>query len=135
MTSCMILSCARENCAAPIRFAGIISVYSKKAIPQLTKRAMRKGLSFRFFKCPYQANSIKRLEQHRSVTTRTVSGIVFKKLRIADMVQSSFPRSVYIFRFKAASFFRICSFSFFDTLFFNASSQYLRAFSLSFSAR
>jgi len=48
--------------AGPIRFAGMCTVYSKNAIPQLTSAAMYQGRCWRALRCRYHAVSMKRLE-------------------------------------------------------------------------
>jgi hypothetical protein len=45
--------------------AGTISVYSKKAIPQLARIAMTIGRLLRVFRCPYQAKVMKMLDKVR----------------------------------------------------------------------
>ena len=66
MTYCMILSCASENCVAPIRFAGTCNKYSNSAMPQLISAATHHGLLARFFRWPYHATVMKTLERTRS---------------------------------------------------------------------
>jgi len=63
MISCKIFSSPIFMTLCPIRFAGTWSKYSNKAIPQLTNTATIQGLWEKFFKCPYQANVIKKLLQ------------------------------------------------------------------------
>ena len=50
----MVFSCTTEYTSLPMRLAGTISRYSKKAMPQLTRMARNRG-EFLYFRCPYQA--------------------------------------------------------------------------------
>ena len=72
MHSCIILSCMREKgppvICEPMRLAGIIKVYSKKAIPHERTMMPINGQSLIRFICwslrlPYQAKVMKTLEQ------------------------------------------------------------------------
>lgn len=70
ITSCIIFSWKPLNpLANPIRLAGTVKQYSKKAIPQLMRMAFHKGIPFSF-RCQYQANVIKMLEQISKKTVR-----------------------------------------------------------------
>src|SRR5690606_22428949 len=63
----MPLSCGAEYTAAPIRLAGTIRQYSKKAMPQLTRITVNSGAE-RYFGCPYQAKVMNTLEPTSSNT-------------------------------------------------------------------
>src|SRR5258706_9701548 len=62
MTSCRILSWPSDMTEKPIRLAGTCSRYSNSAMPQLTSAATIHGFDCRFFRCPYHANVINRLD-------------------------------------------------------------------------
>src|SRR6478736_3397109 len=48
-----------------MRLAGTIRQYSKKAMPQEMRIVIQSGLSWRYFKCPYQAKVMKIFERLR----------------------------------------------------------------------
>jgi hypothetical protein len=64
MTSWMVFNSAAEKWPWPIRFAGTIRQYSKKAIPQLTRITVISAVSLNF-RCPYQAKVMKMFEARR----------------------------------------------------------------------
>src|SRR5436190_20409933 len=75
ITSCKILSCPSDNCVYPIRFAGTWIIYSKKAIPQLMIAATYHLRSFRFLRCMYHANVMKRLDRINKPAVRRTTVI------------------------------------------------------------
>ena len=71
--SWMILSWAPERPPAkPIRFAGTMSRYSARAMPQLSKAAVHHGLSFIVRRWPYQAKVMKRFDAQSRPTVSKV---------------------------------------------------------------
>ena len=65
MISWIVLSWTTEYTALPIRLAGTISRYSKKAMPQLTRITVSSGACL-YFRCPYQAKVMNTLLPSRS---------------------------------------------------------------------
>lgn len=59
-----------------MRLAGTISMYSKKAMPQLVSAAISQGLPFRLFRWPYQAKVMKRLEQQSRAAVCNQTGMM-----------------------------------------------------------
>ena len=57
----MPFSCGALYSAEPMRLAGIISRYSKKAMPQLTRITFHSATSLNF-RCAYQAKVMKTLD-------------------------------------------------------------------------
>jgi hypothetical protein len=60
----------------PILFAGTCTIYSKKAIIQLTIAAIYHFLSKRFRRCAYQAKVIKTLETISSSVVLRITGMI-----------------------------------------------------------
>lgn len=67
-----------------MRFAGIITAYSKNATPQLARMAMMSGAVFSPRKCPYQAKVIKQLEMTRSAAVLKITGFIAQKCSRCD---------------------------------------------------
>src|SRR6187401_2517040 len=87
MTSCSILSWASDMPEPyPMRLAGTWIRYSNSAIPQLTSAATYHGLACRCFRCPYQANVMKRLDaaSNVAVTARVCRGVINQTRRGKD---------------------------------------------------
>src|SRR5438067_295308 len=77
IASCRILSCGNVNCVYPIRFAGTCSMYSKKAINQLSTAATYHFRSPRLRRCAYQAKVMNTFDAISSaVVRRTTVGIL-----------------------------------------------------------
>src|SRR5688572_4444645 len=59
-----------------MRFAGTCSMYSKKAMPQLTSAATYQGWPLRLRRCAYHANVMKILERTSRMTVVTIGGMM-----------------------------------------------------------
>ena len=57
-----------------MRLVGTCKTYSKKAMPQLNNITKINGLLLKFFKWPYQANVMKRLEKNKKIMVRNTDG-------------------------------------------------------------
>ena len=62
MPTCRSCNSDKLSTSMPMRFAGICTMYSKKAIPQLNSAAIYKGLDARYLRCKYHALSMNMLD-------------------------------------------------------------------------
>src|SRR6185436_84611 len=78
IASWRILSWDSDSSVAPMRFAGIMNMYSNNAMLQLARTAMYHLRSLRFLRCPYHANVMKMFEitSRDAVLNRTMDRVV-----------------------------------------------------------
>lgn len=75
ITSCIIFSCGNDSCPKPMRLAGTWIRYSKNAILQLARTAIKSGLCPRLLRCPYHANVIKTFDATSNKIVETIGFI------------------------------------------------------------